>query len=51
MNFCLGHILLLASSNRSLLEEMFARCDLRPVPDQEATVHGWAVRAAKRLPA
>ena len=22
----------------------------RPDPDQEATVHGWAVRAAKRLP-
>jgi len=30
---------------------MFARLpNLRPDPDQEATVHGWAVRAAKRLP-
>jgi hypothetical protein len=34
-----------------MLEEMFARLpNLRPDPDQEATVHGWAVRAAKRLP-
>ena len=33
-----------------MLEEMFARLpNLRPDPDQEA-VHGWAVRAAKRLP-
>ena len=34
-----------------MLEEMFARLpNLRPDPDREATVHGWAVRAAKRLP-
>ena len=34
-----------------MLEEMFARLpNLRPDPDQEPTVHGWAVRAAKRLP-
>jgi hypothetical protein len=34
-----------------MLEEMFTRLpNLRPDPDQKTVVHGWAVRAAKRLP-
>ena len=34
-----------------MLEELFTRLpNLRPDPGQQTVVHGWAVRAAKRLP-
>jgi hypothetical protein len=34
-----------------MLEELFTRLpNLRPDPVQPPVVHGWAVRAAKRLP-
>ena len=34
-----------------MIEEMFTRQPrLRPDPGQETVGHGWAVRAAKRLP-
>ena len=50
LHFCLGHFVA-RQLEQVMLEEMFARLpNLRPDPDQEATVHGWAVRAAKRLP-
>lgn len=50
LHFCLGHFVA-RQLERVMLEEMFARLpNLRPDPDQPATVHGWAVRAAKRLP-
>jgi aromatic O-demethylase, cytochrome P450 subunit len=50
LHFCLGHFVA-RELERVMLEEMFSRLpNLRPDPDQEATVHGWAVRAAKRLP-
>ena len=50
VHFCLGHYVA-RQLERVMLEEMFARLpNLRPDPDQETIVHGWAVRAAKRLP-
>jgi cytochrome P450 len=50
LHFCLGHFVA-RELERVMLEEMFSRLpNLRPDPDQETTVHGWAVRAAKRLP-
>jgi cytochrome P450 len=50
VHFCLGHFAA-RQLEQVMLEEMFARLpNLRPDPDREATVHGWAVRAAKRLP-
>lgn len=50
LHFCLGHFVA-RQLEQVLLEEMFTRLpNLRPDPDREATVHGWAVRAAKRLP-
>ena len=50
LHFCLGHFAA-RQLERVMLEEMFARLpNLRPDPGHEATVHGWAVRAAKRLP-
>jgi cytochrome P450 len=50
VHFCLGHFAA-RQLEQVMLEEMFARLpNLRPDPGQEPTVHGWAVRAAKRLP-
>lgn len=50
LHFCLGHFVA-RQLERVMIEEMFARLpNLRPHPDQETIVHGWAVRAAKRLP-
>ena len=50
LHFCLGHFVA-RQLEQVLLEEMFTRLpNLRPDPDREATVQGWAVRAAKRLP-
>jgi cytochrome P450 len=50
LHFCLGHFVA-RELERVMLEEMFSRLpNLRPDPDRQATVHGWAVRAAKRLP-
>ncbi|MGB6582860.1 MAG: cytochrome P450 [Streptosporangiaceae bacterium] len=50
LHFCLGHFVA-RQLERVMIEEMFARLpNLRPDPDQETIVHGWAVRAAKRLP-
>ncbi|MGH3153527.1 MAG: cytochrome P450 [Streptosporangiaceae bacterium] len=50
LHFCLGHFVA-RELERVMLEEMFSRLpNLRPDPGQEATVDGWAVRAAKRLP-
>jgi aromatic O-demethylase, cytochrome P450 subunit len=50
LHFCLGHFAA-RELERVMIEEMFARLpNLRPDPDQDAAVHGWAVRAAKRLP-
>lgn len=50
LHFCLGHYVA-RELERVMLEEMFARLpNLRPDPDREVTIHGWAVRAAKRLP-
>jgi aromatic O-demethylase, cytochrome P450 subunit len=50
LHFCLGHFVA-RELERVMLEEMFITLpNLRPDPGREATVHGWAVRAAKRLP-
>lgn len=50
LHFCLGHFVA-RQLERVMLEEMFARLpNLRPNPGHPAAVHGWAVRAAKRLP-
>jgi aromatic O-demethylase, cytochrome P450 subunit len=50
LHFCLGHFVA-RELERVMLEEMFSRLpNLRPDPDHEASVQGWAVRAAKRLP-
>jgi cytochrome P450 len=50
LHFCLGHFVA-RQLEQVMLEEMFARLPgLRPDPDRQALVHGWAVRAAKRLP-
>jgi cytochrome P450 len=50
LHFCLGHFVA-RQLERVMIEEMFARLpNLRPHPDQETIVQGWAVRAAKRLP-
>jgi cytochrome P450 len=49
-HFCLGHALARALG-QVVLEEMFARLPrLRLDAEQEPWVHGWQVRAAKRLP-
>ena len=50
LHFCLGHFVA-RQLEQVILEEMFTRLpNLRPDPDREAIVQGWAVRAAKRLP-
>jgi cytochrome P450 len=50
MHFCVGHFVARQLAQVAL-EEMFARLPgLRLDPDEEPVVHGWAVRAAKRLP-
>jgi cytochrome P450 len=50
LHFCLGHFVA-RQLEQVMLEEMFTRLPrLRPDPDRPALVHGWAVRAAKRLP-
>jgi aromatic O-demethylase, cytochrome P450 subunit len=49
-HFCLGHSVA-RQLEQVMLEEMFTRLpNLRPDPGKEPVVHGWAVRAAKRLP-
>ncbi len=50
MHFCIGHAVA-RSLGQVVLEEMFTRLPhLRFDPDEEPFVHGWQVRAAKRLP-
>ena len=50
LHFCLGHFVA-RQLEQIMLEEMFARLPhLRPDAGKETIVHGWAVRAAKRLP-
>jgi cytochrome P450 len=50
LHFCLGHFVA-RRLEQVMLEEMFTRLpNLRPDPGQQTVVHGWAVRAAKRLP-
>jgi cytochrome P450 len=50
LHFCLGHFVA-RQLEQVMLEEMFTRLPgLRPDPGREAVVHGWAVRAATRLP-
>jgi cytochrome P450 len=50
MHFCVGHFIA-RQLGQIALEEMFARLpNLRLDPEEEPVVHGWAVRAAKRLP-
>jgi cytochrome P450 len=50
LHFCLGHFVA-RQLEQVMIEEMFTRLPgLRPDPDRPPTVHGWAVRAAKRLP-
>jgi aromatic O-demethylase, cytochrome P450 subunit len=49
-HFCIGHAVA-RSLGQVILEEMFTRLpNLRLDPDDEPFVHGWQVRAAKRLP-
>jgi cytochrome P450 len=49
-HFCIGNIVARALG-AIVLEELFARLpNLRLDPDDEPFVHGWHVRAAKRLP-
>jgi aromatic O-demethylase, cytochrome P450 subunit len=50
LHFCLGHFVA-RQLEQVILEEMFTQLPrLRPDPGRQALVHGWAVRAAKRLP-
>jgi len=50
MHFCVGHFVA-RQLEQVMIEEMFARLPgLRRDPCLAPTVHGWAVRAAKRLP-
>ena len=50
MHFCVGHYVA-RQLEQVMIEEMFTRLPrLRPDQRQEPSVHGWAVRAAKRLP-
>ncbi len=50
MHFCVGHYVA-RQLTQVMLEEVFSRLPgLRRDPDREPAVHGWAVRAAKRLP-
>jgi aromatic O-demethylase, cytochrome P450 subunit len=50
LHFCLGHFVA-RRLEQVMLEELFTRLpNLRPDPGQPPVVHGWAVRAAKRLP-
>lgn len=50
LHFCLGHFVA-RQLEQVMLEEMFTRLpNLRRDPGKETVVHGWAVRAAKRLP-
>jgi len=50
VHFCIGHYVA-RSLAQVMIEEAFARLpNLRPDPDREAVVHGWANRAASRLP-
>jgi cytochrome P450 len=50
LHFCLGHFVA-RRLEQVMLEELFTRLpSLRPDPGRTPVVHGWAVRAAKRLP-
>ncbi len=50
VHFCIGHYVA-RSLAQVMIEEMFARLpNLRPDPAREPYVHGWANRAASRLP-
>jgi len=50
VHFCIGHYVA-RSLAQVMIEEMFARLpNLRPDPDREPYVHGWANRAAYELP-
>ena len=50
MHFCIGHYVARVLA-QVMVEEMFARLPgLRPDPDRPPYVHGWANRAAYRLP-
>ncbi len=50
MHFCVGHFVA-RQLEQVMIEEMFARLPgLRRDPAREPVVHGWAVRAAERLP-
>lgn len=49
-HFCVGHYVARQVAQVSV-EELFSRLPgLRPDPDREPVVHGWAVRGAKTLP-
>ena len=49
-HLCVGHYVA-RQLGKVCIEEIFSRLpNLRPDPDREPLVHGWAVRAAKRLP-
>jgi cytochrome P450 len=50
VHFCIGHYVA-RSLAQVMIEEMFARLpNLRPDPDRQPYVHGWANRAAYELP-
>jgi cytochrome P450 len=50
MHFCIGHYVARTLA-QVMIEEMFARLpNLRSDPEREPAVHGWANRAAYRLP-
>ena len=50
VHFCIGHYVA-RSLAQVMIEEAFVRLpNLRPDPDRGAIVHGWANRAASRLP-
>ncbi len=50
LHFCLGHFVA-RQLEQVMIEEMFSPLpNLRPDPRKDTVVHGWAVRAAKRLP-
>ena len=49
-HFCIGHVVS-RILGQVVLEEMFSRLpNIRQDPDNEPVVHGWQVRAAKKLP-
>ncbi len=50
VHFCIGHFVARVLA-QVMIEEMFTRLpNLRPDPDREPLVHGWANRAALQLP-